>query len=500
MPNVIRGVFQARSFIDEGAFYRAIRTNRDLAIYVIKITGDRRFIFEDANEPVGRIAGRPVSAIIGATPSACLPGPIAACLIEHLEQCADTGADLSFVRTLREEDGHLTLATALSPVQEFGPDGPRYILGVSRDVTVETDFADSAQRNAAVLRTLGIALPSAIYLLNVKKKSIRFIGGDADQPRMEWRKSAEEAGALAAQQFFHPDDQAKAEDNLRHLQALGDGEVSTISIRIKGPDGQYHRHLNRETVFKRDADGGVEFVLGISEDVSAQDRVRDEIRDLSARMVTLQIEERRRIAQELHDSTGQHLTVAMLALSNAKAIQRSSAKDAPASPMDAALDEAGQALHAAQREIRVLSYLLHPPEISSQRLGEALESFATGFGRRAGLQVEMSIAPNAAQLSDEVALQLFRVCQEALTNVFRHARATSVFVLLTVDDTAASLTVRDNGCGFGDSAWRTMPGVGLQGMRERMGRLGGGLEIASNRTGTCLVATACLPPMEQTAA
>lgn len=492
MGSVIRGAFQARSRPDDGTIYRSFRSHPDLAIYVVKATRSGEFVFEDANALVARIAGRPIAQIIGATPRECLPHQIAECLIESLGRCAETGASVSYVRTLDQTEGRLSLATTLTPVPAETSGDARFILGVTRDVTVESDFAESAEHNAAVLRMLGITLPSAIYLLNVKRRSIRFIGGDADEPRLQWRKSAEDAGSLAVQKFIHPDDQEKAEDNLRQLQTLRDGEVSTISLRIMGLDGRYHRHLNRETVFKRDAEGGVEFVLGIAEDMSKQDRAQDEIRDLSARMVTLQIEERRRIAQELHDSTGQHLTAAMLALSNARTIHSSTASGDVSVPMEAALDEANHAVYEAQREIRVLSYLLHPPEISSKRLGQALENFAYGFGKRAGLDVELSIAPNAADLSDDLALQFFRVCQEALTNVFRHARASSVFVLLTVDEANASLTVRDNGCGFGDSAARNMMGVGLQGMRERMQRLGGGLNITSNRTGTLLTASASM--------
>lgn len=498
MSSVVVRPFQPVPALAERDLYEAIRSNRDLAIYVIRIDDGGRFVFEDANALVSKLAERPVAAIIGRTPEQCLPADLAVCLSENLRRCANDQRPVKYVRTLPRTGGHLTLDTRLIPVQSRGEDCG-YILGITRDVTVEVDCADTAERNAAVMRTLGVALPSVIYLVNIKTHTIRFIGDDVNGPRSAWRKLAEEAGAMAAAKYFHPDDQARAFAHLLELRRLPDGEVRTSSLRIRGSDGEYRRHSNRETVFHRDPEGEVEWVLGVSEDVSDRDRARAKIRDLSARMLTLQVAERRRIAQELHDSTGQHLTVAMLAVSNARTLESAATGGDPSPQVMSALDDASDALQSAQREIRVLSFLLHPPEISSRGLGDAIETFVMGFARRAGLRAELSVAPNAADLSDDIAMQLFRVCQEALTNVFRHAQASEVFLLLAVDDSCATLTVRDNGCGFGDAASRNMFGVGLTGMRERMGRLGGGLEISSNRTGTSLVATASLVASPQPA-
>src|SRR5690606_24244319 len=121
-------------------------------------------------------------------------------------------------------------------------------------------------------------------------------------------------------------------------------------------------------------------------------------------------------------------------------------------------------------------------------LAEALETFATGFGRRAGLRVSTEIAPDADRIQDDGAVHLFRVCQEALTNVYRHANARKAQVRLEVEDGAIELTVKDDGIGFDETVADRLLGVGLPGMRERMARLGGSVTISGNPAGTTLVA------------
>jgi two-component system NarL family sensor kinase len=152
-----------------------------------------------------------------------------------------------------------------------------------------------------------------------------------------------------------------------------------------------------------------------------------------------------------------------------------------------AMDDAAQCLADAQREISVLSFLLHPPHLRSKGLAEALETFATGFGRRAGLKVEVDVGADASKIDDDTAVNLFRVCQEALTNVYRHASAHKVKVRLEVGE-AIRLTVKDDGIGFAE-AEPDILGVGLPGMRERMTRLGGQVRISADPGGTTLTAT-----------
>jgi signal transduction histidine kinase len=206
-------------------------------------------------------------------------------------------------------------------------------------------------------------------------------------------------------------------------------------------------------------------------------------------MLTVQIDERRRIAEELHDSTGQYMAAAVLALCNARKIRQAAGQDEVYDALMAVIDDAAECLAGAQREIRVLSFLLHPPRLVSQGLAEALETFARSFAKRTGLRISVDIAPAASTIDDETAVQLFRICQEGLTNVFRHAQARKVSVALELDETAIRLTVKDDGVGFDESALEGLLGVGLAGMRERIVRLRGTFDIASDPGGTTLVAS-----------
>ena len=130
--------------------------------------------------------------------------------------------------------------------------------------------------------------------------------------------------------------------------------------------------------------------------------------------------------------------------------------------------------------------------IRRQGLGDAIAGFAAGFGRRAGLEVDTRVSPAANSIGEEMAVHLFRVCQEAFTNVHRHAAARNVSVALDVDPGEVRLTVTDDGVGLDrpEPERTSAQGVGFHSMRERMRRLGGNVEVTGTKRGTKLVAVA----------
>ena len=468
-----------------GHFYRAIFSS-EFAVYVMRF--DRQGIprFDDANETVLAMAGRPLAEIVGRRPLECLPEEIGQCLETNLAACFASGESLNHERASDTPAGVVAFKTSLVPV--INRRGlVEHVVGITRDISTEADIAKDAQQNAALLQRLGIALPSAIYLLNIRDYAIRFIGGDPDKRRQQWRKKAEAAGREASTLFMHPDDHEKVNAHRRRLAKLRDGEVETVEFRILSANGEYRPHSNRETVFSRNAKGEVELVLGVSEDITDRDRAEQRVRDLSERLLTSQIDERRRIAEDLHDSTGQHLFAVGLALARARASQVAGGHQRDSRGMlIEALDDARHSLQVAQREVRMLSYLLHPPEIVSEGLSEAIRNFARGFAKRSGHYVEVHIDPEADALGDDVSLNLFRACQEALTNVYRHAEASQVVILLEIDGSEIRLEVSDDGRGI-DPA-QTL-GVGLSGMQERMKRFGGDAQLSSAPVGTKLLVT-----------
>ena len=475
----------ATASLDLGLFHEAVFKS-EFAVYVMCFDADGVARFEEANDTVLALAGRPLAQVVGQKPIDCLPPEIGACLESKLAACYATGEPVLYERSVEGLNGTMAFRTHLIPVLgRFGT--VAHAVGITRDVSQEADQVKEAQQNAALLQRLGIALPSAVYLLNIRDNSIRFIGGDPHPDRQEWRGKAEQAGGDAIKLFMHPEDQDRVNAHRQRLIALRDDEVETVEFRILTASGVYRPFSNRETVFSRNAKGEVELVLGISEDITNRDLAERQVRDLSERLLTSQIDERRRIAEDLHDSTGQHLFAVGLALARARSSQLAGGKAREnRATLFEALDDARHSLQVAQREVRMLSYLLHPPEIISEGLGEAIRNFARGFAKRSGHYVEAHIAPEADTIGDEVSLNLFRACQEALTNAYRHAEASMVIIELEVDEDQVRLEVTDDGVGF-DPAQGL--GVGLSGMRERMKRLGGDAELSTTPAGTTLVVT-----------
>ena len=486
--------WRATSPLELKGFYDAIFSHPDLAVYVIRVCDDGTFRIDDANAGVAQLAKRPVDEISGLTPHECLIEPIADCLETNLRVCLETGSSLQYERELDLPDGRLAWKTTLIPTTRQAGE-PVHVVGVTRDISYEARMASVAEHHEALLKGLGSTLPNIIYLYDLKTQRVCFTAGAESRPLGYRPQQFIEMGNELVPLLVHPDDQDRVAAHLQDLARLDDGEISSIEYRVRHLDGRYRHFLSRETVFNRDDAGEVELILGVSEDNTEQDRMQEEVRDLSERLLMLQIEERRVIAQELHDSTAQHLIAADLALERIREVG-AGGEGARSDPdfIETALDDAQQSLQEAKREIRVQTFLLHPPLLQSRGLGDAVETFATGFAARAGLEIEAHIDQRADRVSDEFAVALFRVCQEALTNVYRHARASKVVITLALDGRELSLTVLDNGIGADQGDWSTGPrrGVGLSGMRERMERLGGSILVEAGQPGTRLVATAPL--------
>lgn len=210
---------------------------------------------------------------------------------------------------------------------------------------------------------------------------------------------------------------------------------------------------------------------------------------LSARILTLQDEERRRIARELHDSTAQHLAgVAM----NLARVQRSAKR--LSAPARDALTESLALVDQCSGELRTLSYLLHPPLLDEVGLVPAVRWYAEGFAKRSGIDVNVTVAPDLERMPPPVEQALFRIVQECLGNVHRHARSPVVHVRVLDGLDAVTLRVEDEGHGIPPEtlqAWtegEVSVGLGLMGMRERVEQLGGRFEIRSSDAGTVVEA------------
>jgi two-component system, NarL family, sensor kinase len=213
---------------------------------------------------------------------------------------------------------------------------------------------------------------------------------------------------------------------------------------------------------------------------------------LDSELVALQEKLHRRIASELHDSTCQHLIAASLGVMQIRSALRDPRK------AEEHCEQVDLSINRALKELRSLTYLLHPQNLFEGGLKTTIERYAEGFAVRTSLVVEVSISPAVDSLSREKQRSLMRIVQEALTNVYRHAKATRVDITIEARERAFQLEIRDDGQGMmvGNRLCRFRPpalGTGLRIMHERLDEMGGRLEILSAptaaRRGTTLRAT-----------
>jgi len=209
------------------------------------------------------------------------------------------------------------------------------------------------------------------------------------------------------------------------------------------------------------------------------------LRNLSAKLIRLQDDERRRIARNLHDSLGQHLTSVKMHLDM---LSRSAAPN-QAEALSAALESVERSIV----ETRTLSCLLHPPVLDEIGFASAARWFTDEFAKRSGIEVKLDLPDGIDRLPELTEIALFRILQESLTNVHRHSGSSSVEIGLNVAENNALLSVRDFGRGMparsrpGFDLNGSHVGVGLSGMRERVTDLGGTLHIESDSHGTAII-------------
>jgi PAS domain S-box-containing protein len=298
--------------------------------------------------------------------------------------------------------------------------------------------------------------------------------------------------------YVHPDDTERCKS--QWLESVESGENYESEYRLRSANGDY-RWYRARAVPIRDDDGNVLRWYGTCSDIHdsklLEQSIRDsaaelekmvdhrtaELRRLSARLLTMQDDERRRMARELHDGLGQELVAAKLMVELIS-------QQVPNGKKDSVAVQASETIDRAIQQIRSMSHLLHPPLLDEVGLLSALRWYADGLSQRSGIETILEVEPlEFPRLSAEVETAIFRIIQEALTNVFRHSEARKAWIRLMLLAGQVTVSVQDDGKGIGNQVQSLDPGsigIGLGGMSQRAKELGGTLRVRNSNPGTLL--------------
>ncbi len=285
----------------------------------------------------------------------------------------------------------------------------------------------------------------------------------------------------------------RTRDLLQHELNSKEKDVASLASKLAERHHELNQALEKVTASEAQLEQKVrdrtaKLRIAVNElqvEVQKRNQVEHSLRHLSGRLLQLQDEERRRLARELHDSTGQVLAALQI---HVAALQQKSNGDSPG--REEIVSEVASLTQQAIREIRTLSYLLHPPLLDETGLVPSLRWFVQGFADRSKIAVDLELPENIGRLPEEIETTVFRVIQEALVNVHRHSGSPTAKVQITVTDVELTLTVTDEGKGLKEEIQlgEGQLGVGIRGMRERIRQLGGEIEFRNGTSGTILTA------------
>jgi PAS domain S-box-containing protein len=293
---------------------------------------------------------------------------------------------------------------------------------------------------------------------------------------------------------MHPDDL----DHLRYLHAAPVHTVLNMEYRLRHANGDYRWVLDEASPrygFNGEFLGYTGACIDITDRKEAEQRTiasQAELRSLYDRLKSIREEERCALAREVHDQLGQILSAAKIDVKLLE--ERVRIDDTPLSRENIVteLQSACSSIEGAIQVVRRLATELRPPELESQGLSAAIQWHARDFERRTRIRCNVWFESDMPEPNDASAVALFRIFQESMTNILRHAKATEVWISLSCRGDRVLLRVRDNGVGISKPSARSGRSMGLKGMRERAAIAGGRLVVGPLPPGGTLV-SASLP-------
>ncbi|HEX5483473.1 MAG TPA: CHASE sensor domain-containing protein [Terriglobia bacterium] len=278
---------------------------------------------------------------------------------------------------------------------------------------------------------------------------------------------------------------AVSRDTNYSIRARPQGRNDEISFLVESFNGMLAQIQERDNALE-EARSNLEERVNLR--TAELEQARESLRTLSGQLIRTQDDERRRIARELHDSSGQVLAALGL---NLALMEMESSRLSPQAAR--ALSDSLTLVQDMTKELRTISHLLHPPLLDETGLAPALRWYVEGFSQRSNIAVQLDLTPELGRLPRDVETAVFRIIQECLTNIHRHSGSPTARVRIVRAAEAVTVEIHDDGAGMapgadGNSSGPSRPGVGIQGMRERVRQLSGVLEIQSGKGGTTVQA------------
>lgn len=476
LPGVIRssleGIRQRRLLKETEGALRLLGATAEQVSDSIIVTG-KDFKITYVNKAAKELFGYTLQELEGQTPDILNAEPSSEDIQNDLYRRVSLGASYSGVCLNRRKDGTTFICEfKVTPMWDEG--GICGYIGIQRDITerrrAEELLRESEEKYRLLLENAGMGigyydLEGNILFLNLRAASYLF--GDPD-----------EFAGKAADEVFGQEWGSRIRRRIAEISRSG--VVRQYEDEVTLPAGQ--RCFSSTYGSISDAGGDIIGVQIISHDITDRKEMEEtlrrsetQLRALSARLSRVEEEERRRLARELHDRVGQNLTALSLNLN----IVRGHLVSEQAAER---LEDSLRLLEETVERVRDVMADLRPSVLDDYGLLAAIRWYGERFSRRTGIEVRVEGEELVSRLPTEVETELFRICQEALTNVAKHAEASEVVVTVDAEDEEIHLVVRDNGTGFDHTALQdaeTLPGWGLMSMRERALAVGGRLLVGS---------------------
>lgn len=409
-----------------------------------------------------------------------LPEPAAQTCMAAIQEAYAKGWSIGATYSLALPQGETWFELSVAAMTKSGGQEPRFIL-LARDITDRKNAQEALRESESRWRFAIEGTGDSLWdwdLANEKmfyserwKQMLGFESGEIGNDPQELNR------------HIHQDDQERVQDE---MQAHIDGRTNQFNCeyRLRRKDGGVIWIAGRGLVVSRDAKWMPLRMIGTNTDITERRNAAAKLQVLSRRILDVQEGERRRIAHELHDELGQTLTAVKINLQSFKPDDRRSPVESMA--------ENVRMVDSALQQMRQMALTLRPSVLDDLGLESALDWLGEQVATRSDLQVNVRATMQQERIAGEIETACFRIVQEALTNIQRHAFAKHVEIDLTCGNDSLCLTVVDDGCGFtpdvGSAGERSM---GLLGMQERASLIGGHIEIKSSPGNGCSIRLEC---------